>query len=49
MESEGSLPCLQEPITGTQPEPDKSSPRPDTQIYKINFKIILAPTRRVLK
>jgi hypothetical protein len=26
MEPEGSIPCLQEPSTGSCPEPDKSSP-----------------------
>jgi hypothetical protein len=26
MESEGSLPCSQEPSTGPSPEPDQSSP-----------------------
>jgi hypothetical protein len=30
MESEGSLPCSQEPATGLYPEPDDSSPHPPT-------------------
>jgi len=34
MEPEGSLPCLQEPITGSCVEPDASSPRQETYLRK---------------
>jgi hypothetical protein len=42
MEPEGSLPCSQEPSTGSYPEPDESSP-----YYPILS--LLDPYRRVVK
>jgi hypothetical protein len=32
MELEGSLPCLKQPATGPNPEPDAASPHPSTLI-----------------
>jgi hypothetical protein len=37
MEPEGSLPCSQEPATGTHPEPDESSPHPDSLFLTMHF------------
>jgi hypothetical protein len=39
MESEGSLPCSQEPYTGLYPEPDQYSP-----YHPIHFNIVHPPT-----
>jgi hypothetical protein len=42
MESEGSLPCSQEPSTGPYPEPDQSSPyHPDLSLLRT---ILIFPT-----
>jgi hypothetical protein len=40
MESEGSLPCLQDPATGPYPELDESNPHPQTYFPKISFNIL---------
>jgi hypothetical protein len=34
MEPEGSLSCLQEPATGSYPDPDESSPQPPQVVPK---------------
>jgi hypothetical protein len=50
METEGSLPCPQEPATCPYPEPDQSSPRPPPSYFlKIHFNIILPFTPRFSK
>jgi hypothetical protein len=36
MESEGSLPCSQQPTCGIHPEPDESSPHP-ISFFKIDL------------
>jgi hypothetical protein len=44
MESEGTIPCSQEPSTDPYPEPDQSSPyHPTLPLSKIHFNIILPP------
>jgi hypothetical protein len=42
MEHEGSLPCSQEPSTGTYPVPEPSSSH--HPLSKLNFNIIHSPT-----
>jgi hypothetical protein len=42
MESEGSLPCSQEPSTGPYPEPDQSKPY-HSILSKIQFNIVHLP------
>jgi hypothetical protein len=37
---EGSLPCSQEPATGSCPEPDESSPYSPILFFRINFNIV---------
>jgi hypothetical protein len=46
MESEGSLLCSQELITGPYFEPDESSPHPQPHFPKIHFNIILPSIAR---
>jgi hypothetical protein len=41
MESEGSLPCAQEPSTGPYPKPDRSIL---SYLSKIYFNIVYPPT-----
>jgi hypothetical protein len=48
MERVGSLPCLQKPTTGPDPEPDESNPRRDTQLLKIYCPLIYAYVFRVV-
>jgi len=45
METEGSLPCSQEPATGTYHGPKDFSPYPQTSLFKIriNTGVILPP------
>lgn len=45
MESERSLPCLQQPVTCRYPQPDESIPKPPIQ-FQIHFNIILQYTSR---
>jgi hypothetical protein len=40
-ESEGSLPCSQEPTTGAYSEPHETSPYPTSHFFKNRFNIIL--------
>jgi hypothetical protein len=40
MEPENSLPCSQEPATGTYPEPNKFNQQP-VMLFKTNFNLIL--------
>jgi len=44
MEPEGSLPCSQDPATGSYPEPYASSSHPPTLIPKIHSNVILPLT-----
>jgi hypothetical protein len=45
MESEGSLPCSQEPSTGVYPDPDQCSQyHPQSYLSRINFNITHPPT-----
>jgi hypothetical protein len=46
MEPEGSLPCLEEPVTGPYPELGECNPHPPTLPYILmfNFNIILPST-----
>jgi hypothetical protein len=37
METEGSLPCSQEPATGSYPEPDESNTHPPTIFPQDSF------------
>jgi len=46
MESEGSLPCSQDPPTGLCPEPDEFSPQFSPYFPKVHSNIILPPTPR---
>jgi hypothetical protein len=47
MEPEGSLPCSQQPATGTSPEQDASNPHfPPPHLPKISSNIILPSTPR---
>jgi hypothetical protein len=46
MGPEGSLPCSQEPATGSCPEPDASSPHFPTLFPKIHSNIIFPSTPR---
>jgi len=41
MELEGSLPCLQYPLTGSYPEPDYSNPHPHTMFLWTSFSLFM--------
>jgi hypothetical protein len=42
MEPEGSILFSQQPAPGPYPEPDESSPHPQTLLFKIHMNIILS-------
>jgi hypothetical protein len=45
MEPERSAPCLQDPATGSYPEPDESNWHPKTISFKIYFNILPSTPR----
>jgi hypothetical protein len=41
MEPESSLPCSQQPATGSCPQPEESNLKPDIQFPKVHFNNVL--------